>query len=150
MALMDWLRRRLAGDEKAELTLSPEEKSLSGLDLQQVLGAHMAWKEKLQTTLDGKSTEKLDPRVVAQDNLCVLGKWLYGPGKPLYSHLPAYETLRRTHADFHLCAGEVLTKYQSNNPNAAAVLLRGKFRSTSNKIQLDLVQLFASAQSKKK
>lgn len=145
MALLDWLHKRLAGDEKAELTLSKEEESLSGLNLKEVLDAHMAWRKRLKDALDGLGSETYEVASVAQDNLCVLGKWLYGPGKAHYAHLPEYEVLRRTHADFHLCAGEVLIEHQGGNVDAAANLLKGKFHGISNKIQLDLVRLFTSA-----
>jgi len=145
MALMDWLKKRLAGDEKAELTLSPEESSLSGLNLAQVIDAHMAWKSRLQSTLLGTSTEQLEVAVVARDNLCVLGKWLYGVGKQQFSHLPEYEALRKTHADFHLCAGEVLIEFHNGKIDTATSLLKGKFRNLSDMIQLGLVRLFAAA-----
>jgi hypothetical protein len=145
MALMDWLKKRLAGDMSAELTFSPEESSLSGLNLAQVLDAHMAWKSRLQNTLHGTSTEQLEVSVVAQDNMCVLGKWLYGEGKKQFGHLLEYEALRKTHADFHLCAGEVLIEHHNGKRDAAENILKGKFRNQSDMIQLDLVRLFAAA-----
>jgi len=145
MSLKDWLKKKLAGDDSAKLELSPEEEQLSGLNLQEVLGAHMAWKQKLNSTLNGTSSERYEVSTISQDNLCVLGKWLYGPGKKLYSKLPEYEALRKIHADFHICAGEVLIEHEKGNMQKAKEILNGKFRDASNHIQLDLVRLFNSA-----
>ena len=51
MALMEWLQKHLAGDEKA--VLSKEEDSLSGLSLFESIATHKAWRQRLQATLDG-------------------------------------------------------------------------------------------------
>ncbi|MDH5517101.1 MAG: CZB domain-containing protein [Gammaproteobacteria bacterium] len=145
MSLKDWLLRKLAGDDSAELELSPEEEELSGLNLKEVLNAHILWKEKLNTTLDGTSTERYEVTTVSQDNLCVLGKWIYGPGKQKYSKLPEYEALRKVHQDFHTCAADVLQKHEDGQQKAAEQILNGVFREASNQIQLDLVRLFTVA-----
>lgn len=147
MGLLDWLQKRLAGDDKAELILSKEEESLSGLSLKEVLDAHMAWRHKLKEVLDGHfASETYDVATVAEDNLCTLGKWLYGPGKQLYGHLPEYAVLRKVHADFHLCAGEVLIEHRNNNTEAAEKILHHKFRELSDRVQLELIRLFSAAQ----
>ncbi len=105
----------------------------------------MAWKEKLNSTLDGSSTERYEVSTVSQDNLCVLGKWLHGPGKKYYSRLPEYDALKRVHREFHLCAADVLREHEKGNLKGATQILNGKFRDASNLIQLDLVGLFSSA-----
>lgn len=143
MALMEWLQKHLAGDEKVEL--SKEEDSLSGLSLFESIKTHMSWRKRLQTTLEGTSNENLIVGNVAQDTLCTLGKWLYGPGKSLYSHLPEYEVLRKAHAEFHICAGEILLEHQNGNSGSAMVIMKGPFNHFSNQIQLDLVKLFTAA-----
>lgn len=143
MALMEWLQKHLAGDEKA--VLSKEEDSLSGLSLFESIATHKAWRNRLQAALDGTSTENIDVGTVAQDSLCVLGKWLHGPGKTLYSQLPEYEVLRKAHAEFHISAGEVLLEQQNGNREAAVVIMKGPFNNYSNQIQLDLVKLFTAA-----
>jgi hypothetical protein len=147
MSLKSWLLKKLSGDDTAILELSPEEKELSGLNLHEVLGAHMEWKKKLKNTLNGTDTEQYEASLVSQDNLCVLGKWLYGPGKKLYSHLTEYETLKKIHTDFHLCAGEVLTAHDKGDTKLAEQILKGQFSDNSNQIQLDLVQLFSSVKN---
>jgi Chemoreceptor zinc-binding domain len=83
--------------------------------------------------------------VISQDNLCTIGKWLYGEGKQLYAHLPEYEAMRQVHAELHTCAGQVLTEYQVGNADYADVLFKTKFRTVSNKNKMELTQLFRAA-----
>ncbi|MEQ1488210.1 MAG: CZB domain-containing protein [Methylotenera sp.] len=145
MALFDWFKKSVAGDETVKLEIAPDEEELAGLNLKQVLDAHTAWKTRLQNALDGTSAESLDVAVVCQDNLCALGKWLYSEGKNKFSHLAEYESTRVAHSEFHLCAGEVLMEHQDGNADLAATLLRTKFRTASNRNQLELVRLFTVA-----
>ena len=139
-------------DESAKgvQTIQPNfvEGELAGLNLKQALEAHQAWKGKLQKVLDGESSERLDITTVSQDAHCVLGKWIYSEGKKLYSHLPEYEFVRTAHADFHVCAGEVLSQHQAGHSLEAEVLLKTKFRTASNKNQMLLTNLFRVAKTR--
>jgi Chemoreceptor zinc-binding domain len=115
------------------------------LDLKQALDIHHVLNEKLQNTLEGNNDAGLEVAVISQDNLCTIGKWLYGEGKQLYAHLPEYEAMRKVHAELHTCAGEVLTEYQVGNADYADVLFKTKFRTVSNKNKMELTQLFRAA-----
>lgn len=145
MSLMDWLRKRLAGDESAKLELAEGESHLSGLSLNDAIQAHMAWRDRLVATLNGTSKEKLQIGQVAVDHLCVLGQWLHGDGRKQFGHLPEYQALLDTHRQFHLNAGEVLVEHDNGQRDRAHAILDGTFRAQSNRIQLDLVRLFAKA-----
>lgn len=145
MSLMNWIKGHLAGNQEQELKISDEDNLLSGLNLKQVIDAHANWKDRLQSTLLGTSTEQLEVAVVAQDSLCALGAWLYGVGKQQFAHLPEYDNLLKTHADFHLCAGQILLEFHRGASDQAAVLLKGEFRNLSDLIQLELVRLFVAA-----
>ena len=147
MSLKDWLVKRLAGDESTELELSAEEEVLSGLNLKNVIDAHFQWRAKLESALDGSSTETHDVTDVAKDNQCVLGKWLYGPGKKLYSELPEYKALVNIHAEFHVCASEILIDHNEGHEEQANKKLNYKFKNLSSEIQLALVRLFTSAKA---
>lgn len=145
MGLFDWLKKRQSGDDGAVLLLDKDEEHLAGLDLKQVIDAHLAWRTRLQDILAGIQNEKVEVHQVAQDTLCVLGKWLYGEGKAQFSNLHEYEDLRLTHRQFHLTAGQILTDHNAGQADTAASLLKGDFRSLSDRIQLDLVRLYAAA-----
>jgi hypothetical protein len=145
MGMLNWLKARLSGDQKSELILEKGEEELHGLNLKKAMDAHAAWNSRLKSVLDGTSTESLNVGEISQDCNCHLGKWIYGPAKKSHSAYEEYEILRKTHAEFHLCAGEILMKHQAGNDDAADKLLNTKFRSLSNKIQLELVILFSKA-----
>ncbi len=144
MGLLDWLRKRNAGDSTAVLTFNKDEEELSGLNLKQVLDAHMAWRVRLEAVLNGTSKESLEVSQIAPDNLCVLGKWLYGPGKVVLGTTTQYETLRTTHQTFHQLAGKILADYKRGDKAGAERLLNRDFRRMSDRIQLELVRLYAA------
>ena len=144
VAILEWLKRRTAGDDAAVLQIETHELEFSGLNIRQVLDAHQAWKVRLLAVLDKTSTESLQVSEIQRDNVCILGKWIHGAAKPLYGRLPEYESLRQTHAAFHLAAGDVLRRFLDGNPEAARKLLRAEFSTLSDRIQLDLVRLYAS------
>lgn len=131
-------------------TIQPEmvEGELSGLNLKLALETHQAWRARLQKVLDGESNEKLDADFVSADSYCVLGKWIYGEGKKHYSHMPQYEFVRKAHAEFHVCAGEVLTQQQAGNVQDAETLLKTKFRTATNKNQMLLTSLFTAVKGR--
>ncbi len=136
MALLSWLDKSVA---------EPKVLALSGIDLKYVLDTHHMLKKKLLDEMDGTGAEPLDIGTLSQDDVCAIGKWLYGEGKTLYGHLPEYETARQVHAELHLCAGEVLALHQMGNQDHALAILKTKYRSTSSKNQMEFTRLFKAA-----
>jgi hypothetical protein len=133
---------------RVNTTFLPANKSLSGLDLRRVLDVHNAWNARLKKVIDKTSNEVFDLAIVSQDCHCFLGKWIYSEGKQLCGHLSEYESVRKTHAEFHVCAAEVLTQHALGNDLVAEVLLKTKFRSASNKIRTELTHLFTVAKAR--
>jgi hypothetical protein len=136
MALLSWLDKSVT---------EPKALALSGIDLKYVLDTHHMLKKKLLDEMDGTGAEPLDIDTLSQDDVCAIGKWLYGEGKTLYGHLPEYETARQVHAELHLCAGEVLAQHQMGNPDHALAILKTKYRTTSSKNQMEFTRLFKAA-----
>ena len=97
MSLFDWLRKKQTGDASSDLVIKPEENEFAGLDLKQVLDAHMAWRKRLERILAGDASEAVEVAQVAPDNLCMLGKWLHGTGKQQFLRFPEYGSLLLTH-----------------------------------------------------
>ena len=81
-------------------------------------------------------------RNMFQQIISVLGKWIYNEAKTLYSKLPEYEFVRKAHAEFHVCAGEVLSQHQAGNLEEADATLKTKFRTATNKNQMLLTNFF--------
>jgi Chemoreceptor zinc-binding domain len=127
--------------------VAPHPEALSSMTLKYILDTHHVLKRKLQDEMDGKSDEPLDITELSQDNLCTIGKWLYGEGKLLYSHLPEYEVARKVHADLHVCACDVLTQHLIGDEEGAQTLLKTKFRTISSKNQIEFSRLFGAART---
>lgn len=146
---MDWfgLFEKEVPEDKTMTQPETTKAELSGLVLKQVLDVHNAWNIRLKKVIDTTSDEIFDVEIVSQDTHCFLGKWIYGEGKRLCGHLPEYEIVRITHAEFQVCAAEVLSEHQKGNDIIAEVLLKNNFRSASNKIRLELVRLFSAAKA---
>ena len=66
---------------------------------------HRNWKKRFYEHLRGK--HDLDPATVRRDDLCNMGRWIYGEGLQHQDRLE-YLDLKRKHARFHEMAAEVL------------------------------------------
>lgn len=146
VSLFGWLRGAVVGGPESELKFTPEEKAMSEMTLRQALDAHASWKSRVERKLQNPQFV-LHSSAVASDTQCKIGKWLHGPAQKMYAHLPEYHEACRTHAVFHACAADVLSYHEAGNVDAAYTLLRGKFQTTANDSQLELVKLFAAIQS---
>ena len=109
------------------------------IDFDAIIDAHQAWKQKLRSAIGGGEERKLNPDDVCKDNLCALGKWIYGAGRE-YERTSEYEPLRHTHAKFHVCAGDILRRAQAGDKDGANAILVGDFFDLSNRT----VQLIAA------
>nr|MCU0841718.1 CZB domain-containing protein [Thiobacillaceae bacterium] len=97
------------------------------VDFDAIVEAHNAWKKKLRAAIaDEREARRLDAEEVCKDDKCALGKWLYGEGRR-YESDQEYEQLRHSHADFHLCAADVIRKVQAGDKQAAESVLVNRF-----------------------
>lgn len=102
------------------------------------IGAHGSWKIKLRTAVNkGKSDHTVDD--VRCDDKCAFGKWLHGTeiDGPTRNSAP-FNVIKRLHAEFHICAADVLKMATSGNTDGAADLLDGEFSAKSLKLVLGL------------
>ena len=104
------------------------------------IAAHIKWKTRLNQFIDGSSTEKLDRAVVCKDNLCALGKWIYGDGEK-YKNALHYEELLSNHANFHRCAGEVVGKVETHDKAGAISILQGEFAVSAKETVTSIMSL---------
>jgi len=116
---------------------------LDALDIAAAMRAHQAWKEHLNKLLASDARDALDPLQVCRDDICILGKWINGPGQRRYHGLAAFERLCATHAEFHGAAASVLAlAQQGRDIEAHEQLQRGSFARASLRIEADLAELF--------
>ena len=107
--------------------------SAGGPDFSAIIQAHLNWKKRLRVaTNDPSEAARLDPQTICKDNLCDLGKWLYGDGQACCSTLPEYGRLKSRHAEFHACAGDIAEKAKSGDIAGAKSLLHDRFSDLSD------------------
>ncbi|MGM0594638.1 MAG: methyl-accepting chemotaxis protein [Pseudomonadota bacterium] len=73
--------------------------NVHGADLSAAKTAHLAWKGKLRSYLDGKGGLTREQAVSHRD--CVLGKWYFGEGLEKYGDMPEMRELDGPHAKLH-------------------------------------------------
>ena len=110
------------------------------VDFDAIVQAHQAWKQKLRSAISGGEERNLNPDDVCKDNQCALGKWIYGPGKR-YAQTAEYEPLRHTHAQFHVCAADILRRARSGDKDGASAMLVGDFFDLSNRTVQHIIEM---------
>ena len=133
-------RRALPGAQKSLAAPKVASEHTSDVDFDAIIDAHQAWKQKLRSAIGGGEERKLNPNDVCKDNLCALGKWIYGAGRE-YARTSEYEPLRHTHAEFHVCAGDILRRAQSGDRDGANAMLVGDFFDLSNRTVKHIVAM---------
>lgn len=149
MSILSWLKAVTGEHATADLNearpmvFAAGEEEFRGLNMKDALDAHASWYHRLEEKINGKSSEELSVALIACDDRCKLGHWIYHEGKTHFGPLSEYEELRRVHADFHLTAGAVLNNTLNGEEGLAREGLR-KVRHKSGGVQLALVRLYSS------
>lgn len=110
------------------------------MNFDDAIAAHIKWKVRLSQFIDGTSTEKLQSATICKDNLCDLGKWIYGEGAK-YKPLPNYQDLVKKHANFHVCAADVVKKVEVGDKTGAKSALGGNFATASKETVTAIMEL---------
>ncbi len=105
----------------------------------EIISAHVRWKQRLLDYI-ADSSEKLDPALVATDNHCKLGQWIYGDGQ-VYSELAHFEKVRVEHAKFHKHAAAVVTFVNLGDHATAQQVLDGEYAKVSNSLKREILVL---------
>jgi len=106
--------------------------------------AHANVKARLKRIINGE--EDATPESVRADNVCIVGKWIYGPGQE-FSDKGEYSELKTIHAGFHEEAYQALMLFKSGKKNEAMEYVEsGPFEQKSKEIK---TALFAMKKSTK-
>lgn len=98
--------------------------------------AHSQVKARLKRAIAGE--EQVEPEAVRADNKCIVGEWIYGPGKK-YASLQEYAVLRDIHKSFHEEAYQALMlNKQGKKADAQTHVESGPFEDCSKKIKTAL------------
>lgn len=102
--------------------------------------AHIKWKVRLANYIDGSSSEILDPAVIACDDRCDLGKWIYSNKEALKDNT-LFNAVLHDHAEFHKTAAGIVVLCHSGQQQMAAENLRGHYAHISRKVIKGIVRL---------
>lgn len=155
MGMMDWFKSLVDGDAPSgkagaaavavPVPAPADDKGaeVGGLNFKSAVDAHMKWKLRLESYIEGTSNEDLKVEVVCRDDQCPLGKWIYSRGGSDFGYSETFFDMKAHHANFHRCAGEVLATAQSGQKEKARDLLhRGEYMRASEKVKKLLAKLF--------
>jgi hypothetical protein len=116
-----------------------------GMDevIEKALLAHGEWKKSLARMVEN-GDKTLCPEIVAKDDQCEFGKWLYLGIAPDVQVQPIYNRVRELHAEFHKEASRVLALAFSGRRDEAMEAIE----FTSNFARLSGALAFALSQWK--
>jgi hypothetical protein len=146
MGILDWFSRN--PDTHGPATAAPgnsEDKGaeVGGLNFKSAVDAHMKWKIRLDAYVNGTSNEDLKAEVICRDDQCPLGKWIYSRGGGEFGYSETFFDMKAHHANFHRCAGEVVTMAQTGDKERARHLLHhGDYVRASERVKKLLAKLF--------
>lgn len=141
---MNWFSSLFGkGHEKELAEVQHASEEIGGLNFKTALEAHIKWKQRLKGVIDGTGSEVLDPNVVAKDDQCVLGKWIYSEGNKKFGTLPVFKEVVTAHAHFHKCAGHTLElALDGKYAEAEKDLTGGEFAKASLTVTRHLLRLW--------
>ncbi len=149
MGIIDWFRKlaepATSGNVAAPPAPQGEDKGaeVGGLNFKSAVDAHMKWKVRLESYINGTSQEDLKVEAVSCDDKCPLGKWIYQEGGEQFGYSETFFEMKVHHANFHRCAGSVLAAAQAGETEKALRLLQhGDYVRASERVKQLLARLF--------
>jgi methyl-accepting chemotaxis protein len=91
-----------------------------GLDFESAKLAHLAWKARLRSFLDGR--ESLTHKEAVSHHDCVLGKWYYSEGLANYGDVPGMKEIEPPHAQMHKIIKQIITLKEEGKTHEAEAL----------------------------
>lgn len=119
--------------------------TLAGMTPQEIsqidaaITAHGQWITRLRKAIEDRASE-VTPQTARVDDQCAFGKWLYGSFPASLRETPAFEEIRRAHAEFHLRAAAILElAVAGKRPDAEKLMAPGgEFMMLSGGLALKL------------
>lgn len=148
MSALDWFKRILgqSGEAAAPPPAPPPADAsmeLAGLNFMTAIEAHIKWKSRLESYIQGTSTEELKVEAICRDDQCPLGKWIYSTGGERFGTIDTFGDMKGHHALFHQCAGRIVETAQAGKKDEAMRLLQyGDYVRASEQVKRLLAKLY--------
>lgn len=92
----------------------------NALDLSKAKSAHLAWKARLRSFLDGN--EALTHKEAVSHQHCVLGKWYYGEGLQKFGHLQEMIDIEAPHTELHAMINDIISAKENGDMQEAEAI----------------------------
>ncbi|MBT2988070.1 MAG: hypothetical protein B6D72_17625 [gamma proteobacterium symbiont of Ctena orbiculata] len=92
----------------------------SGFDFSSAKSAHLAWKARVRSFLDGKQSLTREEAVSHHD--CALGKWYYAEALKRYGDIAEIHSIEQPHQQLHALIKEIVKQRESGNSDRAEQL----------------------------
>lgn len=120
-----------------------DSEAAAGINIKTAMDAHVLWRQRLESYVQGTSQENLLVEVVAAEDQCLLGQWIHGEAQHKYGHLDLFSELVEVHTQFHQHAGAVLAAARAGKrEDAMALLQSGAFPRCASKVNRLLAKLY--------
>ncbi|MRR50237.1 MAG: HAMP domain-containing protein [Rhodocyclaceae bacterium] len=93
-----------------------------GMDFDAAIAAHLAWKARLRSFLDGKTT--LNKEQAVSHRHCMLGKWYYGEGLSRFGHSQTMKDIEPPHEELHRTIAQIVEAKSTGRSDQAEQLFR--------------------------
>jgi methyl-accepting chemotaxis protein len=127
--------------DELKILVSQFKVGTSKLDLSSAKSAHLNWKVRLRSFLDGRATLSEEEAVSHQQ--CSFGKWYYGEGMQQFGHLQELRDVEKPHAELHQTIREIVRAMKAGDKAGAERLY-----STVDGLSKRIVALLEAAESK--
>ncbi|MES9971580.1 MAG: methyl-accepting chemotaxis protein [Candidatus Thiodiazotropha sp.] len=94
----------------------------SSFDFSSAKSAHLAWKARVRSFLDGKQSLTHEEAVSHHD--CALGKWYYSEALSRYNGISEIHAIERPHKQLHSLIKEIISHTESGNTDKAEMLYK--------------------------
>jgi methyl-accepting chemotaxis protein len=93
------------------------ETNVQGIELESAKAAHLSWKTRLRSFLDGNSSLTEQEAVSHRD--CAFGNWYYSEGKEKYGNLKEFSDIEAPHEKLHTLVREALRHHRAGEMEQA-------------------------------
>ncbi|WP_408904467.1 CZB domain-containing protein [Marinobacterium sediminicola] len=114
------------------------ETNVQGIDLSAAKAAHLSWKTRLRSFLDGEATLTQKEAVSHFD--CAFGKWYYSDGKQKYGQMQEFTGIEAPHEQLHALVKEAI-QFKTKGDLARAEACYDQVASISGEIVAKLTAL---------
>ncbi len=96
--------------------------------------AHIGWRERFQTAIEGIDADRLADLAVADSAGCLFGLWLAAPERTAQAQTVEFCQIKRVHDEFHRVSATIVELLHRGEVQAAQDVLDTLFSEVSGEL----------------